>query len=243
MILVAVCCAALSGWLWVSPGRGRRRGQPSVPARAADPLHLSLLVESATARACICVVAGCFLGQLLGGTIGAVAGAPAGLALSLWVGRLEPPSVARAREEVDRDLPLALELLAACASVGRAPQESLPVVATAVGGALGRRLDEVTMRLALGADPVAEWRRVSRDRQLGGLGRTMLRSAEYGAPLADGLTRLAEDRRRERRTQTQMRARSVGVKAAGPLAACFLPAFMLIGVVPTVAGSFAHLFG
>jgi len=71
----------------------------------------------------------------------------------------------------------------------------------------------------------------------------MQRSAESGAPLAEGLSRLAEDRRRERRTQTQVRARNVGVKAAGPLAACFLPAFMLVGVVPTVAGSFQRLFG
>ncbi len=31
------------------------------------------------------------------------------------------------------------------------------------------------------------------------------------------------------------------MKAAGPLAACFLPAFMLIGVVPTIAGAFSNL--
>ena len=35
-----------------------------------------------------------------------------------------------------------------------------------------------------------------------------------------------------------MRARTVGVKAAGPLAACSSPAFMLIGVLPTIAGGF-----
>ncbi len=69
----------------------------------------------------------------------------------------------------------------------------------------------------------------------------MLRALESGAPLADGLTRLAADRRRERNTQVQRRARTVGVKAAGPLAACFLPAFMLIGVVPTIAGAFSRL--
>ena len=68
-----------------------------------------------------------------------------------------------------------------------------------------------------------------------------MRTAESGAPLVEGLSRLAADRRRERRTQTQLRARSVGVKAAGPLAACFLPAFMLIGVVPTIAGAFSNL--
>jgi hypothetical protein len=39
----------------------------------------------------------------------------------------------------------------------------------------------------------------------------------------------------------QKRARTVGVRAAGPLGLCFLPAFMLVGIVPTVVGGFAHL--
>ncbi len=245
MVGFAVCCAAASGWLWHAPGRLWRLvplpRQPGTPAGRRT--WLSSRVESPVARGCLCVfVLGC-LGQLVGGLVGAVVGFPAGIALSMWIGRLEPPSVVKAREDIDRDLPLAVELLAACASVGRAPEESLPVVSRAVGGALGERLDEVTARLSLGADPVAEWSRLARDRQLGELGRTMLRSMESGAPLADGLSRMAADRRRERRTQTQLRARNVGVKAAAPLAACFLPAFMLIGVVPTVAGSFQHLFG
>jgi tight adherence protein B len=38
-----------------------------------------------------------------------------------------------------------------------------------------------------------------------------------------------------------VRARQVGVLAAGPLGLCFLPAFMLIGVVPTVVGTFTDL--
>jgi hypothetical protein len=33
------------------------------------------------------------------------------------------------------------------------------------------------------------------------------------------------------------RARAVGVKAALPLGVCLLPAFVLVGVVPLVAGS------
>ena len=177
------------------------------------------------------------------GAIGAAAGAVAGVGLSVWVGRLEPAAVTRAREEIRRDLPLAVDLLAACSSVGRSVQEALPAVSHAVGGALGARLDEIVTRLSLGADPAAEWARLALDPGLAQLGRTMQRSTESGAPLAAGLSRLAEDCRRERRTETQLRARKVGVKAAGPLAACFLPAFMLVGVVPTVAGSFQRLFG
>lgn len=246
MLLLAISCAAVSAWLWTAPTRHRElpfsaRGHPRRTGHGQSPL--GRLMESSVARGALCAFGIGSLGQLASGPAGAVVGVLAGLAVSVWIGRLEPPSVVKAREEVDRDLPLAVELLAACSAVGRAPQECLPVVSRAVGGALGARLDEVTARLSLGADPVAEWGRLARDAQLVELGRTMLRSTESGAPLADGLARLAEDRRRERRTQTQLRARNVGVKAAGPLAACFLPAFMLIGVVPTIAGGFQHLFG
>ncbi|MGI8700425.1 MAG: type II secretion system F family protein [Nocardioidaceae bacterium] len=243
MLALAVFFAAASAWLLLPQGsrsKGAQRRRQRVPTGAPT---LASMAESATARGCLCAAGGGFLGQLLGGPVAAAGGAAAGAALSIWIGRLEPPSVARAREEIDGDLPLAVELLAACASVGRSPQDVLPVVGRAVGGPLSERLAEATARLSLGADPVAEWTRLSHDDQLGELGRTLLRSAEHGAPLAEGLARLAEDRRRERRTTTQLRARSVGVKAAGPLAACFLPAFMLIGVVPTVAGSFQQLFG
>jgi pilus assembly protein TadC len=175
------------------------------------------------------------------GQLGAVLGVPAGIGLSWWVSRLESPSQAREREEISRDLPLAADLLSACVLVGRPVDEALLLVSRALGGALGVRLDRLTARLALGSDPLTEWRRATVDPQLAPLARAMVRTLESGAPIGDALSRLAEDRRRERRTQTQLRARNVGVKAAGPLAACFLPAFMLIGIVPTIAGAFSNL--
>jgi pilus assembly protein TadC len=99
----------------------------------------------------------------------------------------------------------------------------------------------MSARLALGVDPVEEWGRLRADPTLASLARTMLRSLESGAPLASGLQRLAIDRRRELRTAGQVKARRVGVSTAAPLGLCFLPAFMLIGVVPTVVGTFSDL--
>lgn len=243
MRFVAMACVAGLCWLVTSPptriSRVQTPGERATPRRG---VHGGSLVEAPVPRAILCATSLVLLGWVLVGPVGGLGGAPAGVVLSVWLGRLESPTAARAREEVDRDLPLAVDLLAACASVGQAPQDSLVVVSRAVGGALATRLDEIIARINLGADPVTEWGRLSSDPQLAQLGRTLQRSNESGAPLADGLARLAEDRRRERRTQTQLRARNVGVKAAGPLAACFLPAFMVVGVVPTVASSFQHLF-
>lgn len=245
MVTLATLATFTAVWLGC-PGadsrglRRLRRGDGRQPLPAAS--LTSALVEDARHRAVVCVLASGAAGWLVvGPSLSAVCALPVGLGLSWWLGKLESPSTTRAREEIARDLPVAVDLLAACALVGRPPDQSLAVVARAVGGALGARLDVVTSRLALGADPQVEWRRVMGDAQLAPLARTMLRTLESGAPLVDGLTRLAADRRRERRASVQARARTVGVKAAGPLAVCFLPAFMLIGVVPTIAGAFTHL--
>ena len=65
----------------------------------------------------------------------------------------------------------------------------------------------------------------------------MLRAAESGASVADAMARLADDLRLSSRAAVEARARAVGVRAALPLGVCLLPAFVLLGVVPLVAGS------
>jgi hypothetical protein len=46
---------------------------------------------------------------------------------------------------------------------------------------------------------------------------------------------VSSDARREHRSRVEIAARSAGVKAVAPLAACFLPAFFLMGVAPIIA--------
>ncbi|MFD0891079.1 type II secretion system F family protein, partial [Streptosporangium algeriense] len=57
-----------------------------------------------------------------------------------------------------------------------------------------------------------------------------------GAPVADILTRLADDARQEARSAASAAALRVGVQAVAPLGLCFLPAFVCLGIVPVVAG-------
>lgn len=232
-------------WVGLGAGGGHSlaRLRPRDATGRSDGRSRPALVEDTPRRTLVCVITCAAVGWVFGGVVVAVAGVPAGALLSVWVGRMESPTAARTREEIEAGMPLAVDLLAACAAVGRPPESSLRVVAAAVGGALGQRLALVAGRLEFGADPVAEWKRLGDDPQFAPLARTMQRTVESGAPLVDGLTLLAEDRRRDRRMHTQMRARSVGVKAAGPLAACFLPAFMLVGVVPTIVGAFRAMLG
>ena len=63
----------------------------------------------------------------------------------------------------------------------------------------------------------------------------MARSARSGSPLSDVLSEVADDLRLVRTRDVQVAARAAGVRAVGPLAACFLPAYLLLGVVPVVA--------
>jgi pilus assembly protein TadC len=66
-----------------------------------------------------------------------------------------------------------------------------------------------------------------------------------GASVRDAVEALATDLAAQSRTRTDALARSVEVRAAAPLGACFLPAFVLLGVVPMIVGVFGamSLFG
>lgn len=244
MTLFAALATFAGVWL-AGPARAHSRGtRANGPQPLRQPARSAVLagrLAEFRVRATVCVVAAALAGWAVSGPTGGALGGAGGLALAWWIGRLESPDAARTREQVARDLPLAIDLLSACAAVGRPTDRTLGVVSLAVGGPLAARFDGLHARLALGADPAAEWKRFGAEQQLAALARTMLRTLESGAPVAASLSRLADDTRRERRTQSQIRARSVGVKAAGPLALCFLPAFMVIGVVPTVAGAFSQL--
>lgn len=179
---------------------------------------------------------------LFGVPTGLVIGAAALIGVRAVLGRLEPASVRRRRERITADLPMAVDLLAACLRAGRPPDEALVVVAPAVGGPLGELLDQVEHRLRLGADPVEAWRQLADEPACTGFARAVQRALTSGAALAQTLEHVAADVRQERRWSADERARAVETRSVVPLGLCFLPAFVLIGIVPTVAGSLSGVF-
>ena len=183
------------------------------------------------------VTAGLGAALFVGGPVGLVAGAVAGVAVAVWLRRLEPASVRRRREAIDEALPLAVDLLASCLAAGQAPAVALQQVTDVVAHPLRDELQEVATRLRLGADPIRVWRDVAAHPQLGSWGRTVLRAVDSGASVADAMAAHADDLRQASRSRVEARARAVGVRAALPLGVCLLPAFVLLGVVPLVAGS------
>ena len=63
-----------------------------------------------------------------------------------------------------------------------------------------------------------------------------------GAPTAGLLQVSARQLRRERRHEAERRAAQLGVKMVLPLGICFLPAFILLGVIPVVLGLLPQVF-
>lgn len=209
------------------------RGRTAEPERAGP----------ARFRGPAAVLGGGLILVLLGGWLGALAAPAAAFGLWRFVGGMEPPAARRRREALAADLPLVVNLLSAALAVGASPSSAVRVVADAVDPPAREELHAVARRLSLGVDPVRVWAEVGGHPQLGPLGRCMVRALEAGASVAAAMLLLADDLRDTARMETEGRARSVGVKAAAPLGVCLLPAFVLTGVVPLVAGSVMTLLG
>ncbi|MCU1394768.1 MAG: gspF [Ilumatobacteraceae bacterium] len=65
----------------------------------------------------------------------------------------------------------------------------------------------------------------------------------YGTPLAPVLERLADDARAQRRRNAEASARQLPIRLAFPLVGCTLPSFVLLTIVPLMAGTFSSLRG
>ncbi|WP_245155152.1 type II secretion system F family protein [Nocardioides sp. 1609] len=182
------------------------------------------------------VLAGAGVATVVGGSAGLVGAAAGTVAAWVAIGRAESPQERRRRDEVRRDLPAVVTLVAAALRSGAAPADAVVLVAASLPGAAADRLTPVAARLRLGVPDVSVWADLVRDPELAPLGRTLARAHDTGASVVTSVERLADDLARTARSSVEDRARAIGVKAAVPLGLCLLPSFVLIGIVPLVAG-------
>lgn len=227
---VAVTCGALTAVLAVRPG-SRWPTHSATPA--ASPSDAGWLRRG---RWLWSLLAGAGAATFVSGDWGLAAGLVCAVATWRWIDRAEPPSVRRARAAAERDLPGVVHLLGTALESGCDVTEALRVVVDALPGPTTALLGSVPARLALGVPPETAWRPVLESAELAPLGRAMVRAHGSGAPVTEEVARLADELERTARARVEDRARVVGVKAAVPLGLCLLPSFLLIGVVPLVAG-------
>ncbi|GII53698.1 hypothetical protein Pth03_20870 [Planotetraspora thailandica] len=239
MIALVAALAALAVWAWPVTVRPADRLR-AISGSARDPSDDG----GATALPPGLVVAapaGVLAALFVGGVPGVVVGAVVAGGVFVTAGRREPADARRRRERITADLPFAVDLMAACLRAGQPLSGAIDVTAEAVAGPLGERLAWAGAQTRLGADPEQVWDVLAGEPPLASLARTMIRAAQNGAPVADVLTRLADDARHAARAQASAAARRVGVHVVAPLGLCFLPAFVLLGVVPVIAGLAAQI--
>ena len=154
--------------------------------------------------------------------------------LSRWV-RARIQRDDRVDRALTRGVVQATDLLASLLASGLDTVTSMTAVAQSLPAPAGTTLAAVASALRLGATPAEAWTAVAPPQAWDQVAQAMVRSSRTGSPLAGVLAEAAEDLRRERLREVQVAARSAGVRAVGPLAACFLPGYLLLGVVPVVA--------
>jgi Flp pilus assembly protein TadB len=224
-----------------APGLGARAAHRRVASGSGRPPTVSRYsrsgLSSRTARLVAGVVAGLGAGVVLGGAPGLVAGCLVGGFLVRWLGRLEPAVRAREATRMEAALPLVADLLSAAVTAGTPPDRAALLVGAAAGGPLGVLLVSGAERAALGGDPAAAWRELADRPVTKRLARALVTAGTRGAAPAEALAGVAADARDSTRWSAEARARALGARAAAPLGLCFLPAFLLVGVVPVVAGA------
>lgn len=166
-----------------------------------------------------------------------VVGAGVGAAAWYGLGRLEPAALRRDREQVVAMLPLAADLMAAALASGCPPVLAAETVGTAIGGPLGRALVDAAAAASVGVEPGRAWSELAAEPAIRPLARALTAAMTRGTSPSPVLARVSADARDTARWTGEARARSLGARAAAPLGLCFLPAFVLVGVVPIVATS------
>jgi Type II secretion system (T2SS), protein F len=140
--------------------------------------------------------------------------------------------------------PAVLDLLGAGLRAGLNPHLAVLRVAERTPDALRAELAEAAAVLRLGGTPAAALQ-VAADRsgldELRAAAAALQAAERWGAPPAEALAARAEALRTRARLRAEAEAGRAAVRLAFPLVLCFLPAFVLLTVVPTVAGALRSL--
>lgn len=236
--LLSALAAGLAILSWrARPGaRLRSPPVPERPSRGGTRGRRQRLVgAAATAGSALLLVVGL-------GWWGIPAAAAVGIASYLVLGRLASAEMERQQERVFAQLPQACDLLAVALEAGLPLRRAVDVIAEVLGGPLGDLLAELAAKVQLGVEEAQAWRELGAAQPvLAALGREVARTVGSGVALSRSLRALGAESRKDAAAAAQVRARKVGVRSVLPLMVCFLPAFLLLGVVPIIGGVVQHL--
>lgn len=239
MIVLAVLAAAASAALIMRPaGDPRIRALSATPRASAEPRAMrrqwTWLAASVAAVGALVAFPG-LVGVLLAGACLVL--------LPRWLVMMDSRTTRQRTAEVERQAPLLADLLAGLLASGATVRDALQAASEAMPEPTARILRAATASVDLGADPADAWLATETSSAHRPMIEALQRAHHSGAPAAPLLARVADDLRRDRRRTVEVAARSAGVRAVAPLALCFLPAFVLLGVVPVVASLASGVLG
>ena len=197
------------------------------------PMHLPRVSDApAPRRALLAVVAPAALGVVLLGSRAVVASV---VVMGVAVGaRL----LRRAKPTDPSDLALALDVLAGCLAGGATVPAALTAARAVSTDRVSRAFATAALALDRGDDPDEAWAFVGEEvPELAAVSRLCARAASTGAPIAPELHRIAASHRTALQASRRRQLQRASVWLVLPLGSCFLPAFVLVGVVPLVLGA------
>ncbi|MDR7382959.1 type II secretion system F family protein [Promicromonospora iranensis] len=148
----------------------------------------------------------------------------------IWSDRLV--AAARGADQAGVDVQVVLALVAAALRSGAGVPRALEATGVAVGGSDGLELTRAAHALVLGADWERAWTGVRGE--LAPMVRALRGAWLDGAAPGEALGAAGEEVRHERRATARTAAARLGVRLVLPLGTCYLPAFVLVGLVPVL---------
>lgn len=236
-----VAAVTALAWLVQRPDRGlrpagwKRRSRPP-PNAGAGSGWKRLQVAGVTGLGSLVLTVGLgWWGVMVAGVVAA-----AGYLVS---GRLGDAEQQRREQALLSELPQVCDLLAVAVEAGSPLRAAVKVLAEVLPGPSGQVMSGVVRRVELGLNESAAWLEVTAaEPALGGLGRDLARALENGTGLGPTLRAWGTEARRNSFAARELAARRVGINSVLPLMVCFLPAFLLLGVVPIIGGVVERLW-
>jgi Flp pilus assembly protein TadB len=175
--------------------------------------------------------------MVVGGQFGWAVGVIAGVAAVVF------RSPARRLSVNPDDVAVVVDLVAGCLAAGTGLAAALDAASAAADDELRARCLAVAGALRSGIPAAEAWHDWLADPWLAPVARTAVRTTNSGAAAAADLQRTAARLRSRRRAAAQHKVRQASVWLVAPLGLCFLPAFVLVAVVPLVLGLVPSLRG
>lgn len=124
-----------------------------------------------------------------------------------------------------------LRLLAACLNAGLSPVTAVEAVASTAESPAWSRLATL---LSVGVPPATAWGELACEPGFEEVAVVARNASRSGAAMSSGCIRIAQQLEEQAQDVAVARAEKASVMIAVPLSLCFLPAFIVLGLVPLI---------